>query len=168
MKLNATIKAILLLGVCLFYATDSCLGQQWTGSSDLTGLLHRSGDIRANGLFLGKYGSAFLGSTDPFAIYSPETSGTQDLLFFGNGSVATLNLRLHDGSLKIGPSTTPNAMIDNNGKASLADLEVGFASPAGLEGAASYGGVHLRQAGGNDRFVGITSSATSSGTQGGC
>jgi hypothetical protein len=153
MKLKSATKAILLLSVCLFYSTDICLGQQWAGSSDLTGLLYRSGDIRANDLFLGKYGREFLGSTDPFAIYSPETSGNQDLLLFGNGIGGTLNLRLHDGSLKIGPSTTPNAVVHNDGRAWFTNLVVG------MQGAAAQVDINqgtlplLRLRGGNDKGV---------------
>jgi hypothetical protein len=36
-----------------------------------------------------------------------------------------------------------------------------------LAGTGQYGGIHLEQSGGNDNFVGMTTTATSSGTQGG-
>lgn len=46
-------------------------------------------------------------------------------------------------------------------------MQVNFSSGTSLTGNAAYGGIHLDQDRGNGGFVGITTSATSSGTKGG-
>lgn len=108
-----------LAGISLLHAQG-----QWAGSTTTTGVIERSGNIKANNLYFGKYGQPFVGSTDPFGLYSDQTSGTQDLLLFGNGG-AKLNVRLLDGQLKIGENTTPNAILYENGNALFKGVHVG-------------------------------------------
>lgn len=87
---------------------------QWDGSSTSSGFIYREDNISVNNLSLGKYGSSLAGDSDPFKINSNSSSGDRDLIIYGN-STAILNLRLYDGSLKIGKNSSPNASISNNG-----------------------------------------------------
>ncbi len=64
-------------------------------------------------------------------------------------------------------------LIDLNGNVGIGStslstkLQLAHTSSGGMTGLSGYGGVHLDQNAGNDGYVGITTSATSSGTQGG-
>ncbi len=94
-----------------------------------------SADSKFNGLTIGNYGTPLFGLTNPYHIFSPETSGERDLLIFGNGGGsngnATLHLRLYDGDLKLGSSTEPNAMIYNNGNSYFkGKVAIGITTPA--------------------------------------
>lgn len=111
----------------------SLTGSIGIGTTTVTSgyLLDVNGKIKTNsinaslnssfyGLTIGRYGSPLVGDSNPFQIYSPSTSGVRDLILFGDSnstSNATLNLRIFDGDLKLGPHTTPNARIFNNGNA---------------------------------------------------
>ena len=70
-------------------------------------------------------------------------------------------------------SSTNRLTIKQNGNfgigttAPATKLQINFVSGSAFTGTSAYGGLHLDQDGGNDRYVGITSSATSTGTQGG-
>ena len=70
-------------------------------------------------------------------------------------------------------SSTNRLVIKQNGSfgigttAPATKLQVNFVSGSSFTGTAAYGGLHLDQDGGSDRYVGITASATSTGTQGG-
>jgi len=91
-----------------------------TPSEKLTveGKISSTGDLIANGLTIGKYGAALSGDADPWKINSPNGSGNHDLIVFGKGGGsggASLNMRLYDGSLKVGPDVSPNAELYNDG-----------------------------------------------------
>ena len=80
-------------------------------------------------------------------------------------------------SIKQGDGITDVLQIDGSGRLGIRmPSGAGFTNPmtinhdstgTGMPGLASYGGIHLHQSSGNNGFVGITSKATSTGTQGG-
>ena len=80
-------------------------------------------------------------------------------------------------SIKQGDGITDVLQIDGSGRLGIRmPSGVGFTGPMTINhdstgtvmpGLASYGGIHLHQSSGNNGFVGITSKATSTGTQGG-
>jgi hypothetical protein len=80
-------------------------------------------------------------------------------------------------SIKQGDGITDVLQIDGSGKLGIRmPSGVVLASPmtinhnstgTGMTGLTSYGGIHLHQSSGDNGFVGITSKATSTGTQGG-
>ena len=80
-------------------------------------------------------------------------------------------------SIKQGDGITDVLQIDGSGRLGIRmPSGVGLASPMTINhnstgtvmtGPSSYGGIHLHQSSGNNGFVGITSKATSNGTQGG-
>ncbi len=105
---------ILPLLVLLFFTTG-LKAQQWSGSSNLNGLLLRNGNIRSNGFQLGRYGSPLSGDSNPYTISSAD-SEAHDLTVYGN-SAATLHLRVYDGNIKMGSGATPNTVIYNDGRA---------------------------------------------------
>ncbi|MDE0472503.1 MAG: hypothetical protein OXH57_11240, partial [Ekhidna sp.] len=106
-------KTFLLLALVCF--SHSLTAQQWKGSATTSGEINRGGNIRANNLYFGKYGGGLLGDSDPYMIASVPNDGVHDLMIFGNNSTSALNLRLVDGSFKIGLFVKPNAEIYNNG-----------------------------------------------------
>ena len=106
-------KKILLILFTIFNISIS-KAQQWDGSSSTSGLINRTGNIQAGYLLMGKYGSSLSGDADPYQISSPANDGTHDLIVYGSNS-STLNLRMYDGSIKLGSSPTPNVEIYNNG-----------------------------------------------------
>ncbi|GCC50447.1 hypothetical protein SanaruYs_06620 [Chryseotalea sanaruensis] len=103
--------------------------QQWTGSPDVNGQIERTGNIRTNGLSFGSYGTSLVGDSAPYMISSPPNGENHDLMLFGN-STATLNLRLFDGDFKLGPYTTPNAILYNSGNAFFnGNVGIGVSQP---------------------------------------
>lgn len=80
-------------------------------------------------------------------------------------------------SIKQGDGITDVLQIDGSGRLGIRmPSGAGFTNPMTINhdstgtvmpGLASYGGIHLHQSSGNNGFVGITSKATSTGTQGG-
>ena len=80
-------------------------------------------------------------------------------------------------SIKQGDGITDVLQIDGSGRLGIRmPSGVGLASPMTINhnstgtvmtGPSSYGGIHLHQSSGDNGFVGITSKATSNGTQGG-
>ncbi len=120
-----------LLGLVLFFVVQHSYGQvgQWAGSNTVTGVLYRNGNIGINNLYLGKYGSNYQGKTNPLVLYSNESApGIQDLLIFGSDNTDNsnyLNVNLLDGNLQLGPYlATPNALIQNNGKAFFNSIQL--------------------------------------------
>ncbi|MFZ5971727.1 MAG: hypothetical protein ACOYXA_09055 [Bacteroidota bacterium] len=102
--------------------------QQWTGSANLDGEINRNGNIRTNGLSVGRYGGGIVGDQNPYNIYSSDGE-SHDILFYGS-SAATLHLRLYDGDLKLGSNSTPTTILFNNGNATFGgQLGIGTAGP---------------------------------------
>jgi hypothetical protein len=113
-------KKIVLVSILIF-VLNTIYSQQWSGSTTNSGLIYRSGNIITSDLTIGKYGSALCGDAAPYQISTPINNGTHDLLVYGVGTSSMLNLRLYDGSLKFGSSSSPNAEIYNNGSGFLVE-----------------------------------------------
>jgi hypothetical protein len=125
---------------------DATAGRGWTwgvggqtpiaaintsGSMQIAGTFTATGNMVTNNLLFGKYGSSLDGSTDPFILASL-AGGNQDLIVYGDSGPNTLNLRLHDGALKMGNSSTPNAVINNDGSAYFINsVGIGTTAPGG-------------------------------------
>ena len=100
-------------------------------------------NITANGLSMGRYGTALSGDANPYTIYTADAQ-LHDLIFYGGGSAATLNLRLYDGDLKLGASSTPASILYNNGNASFGgNVGIGTTTPY------SWSGLHVKSIGSN-------------------
>ena len=87
--------------------------------------IHSNGNAYFNQLRIGKYGSAYNGDPDPFYLASEWGTGEHNLMIFGETGNATLHVQLLDGNLKIGPYSTPNSVLFNNGKATFKGVIVG-------------------------------------------
>lgn len=107
---------IIFLALLLAFSFDGMA--QWLGGDDPNNEIYRNGNIKVNGLYFGRYGGPIAGDANPYQISSSVDNEVHDLLLFGNSS-ATLNLRLYDGHLKFGTSSTPNAILYNNGSATF-------------------------------------------------
>lgn len=133
------------LAAFIFFLIPVFADGQWNGatsSTDYSSLIYRDGNIKANSLYFGRYGSSIVSDPNPFMIASNPDAGNHDLLVFGNND-ATLHLRLYDGNLKLGMSTAPNAILFNNGSAFFGNsVGIGVLNPSDqLQVNASGGGI---------------------------
>jgi len=103
------------------------------GNMQIAGTFTATGNLVTNNLLFGKYGSTLDGSTDPYILASV-AGGNQDLIVYGDSGPNTLNLRLHDGALKLGSSPTPNAIINNDGSAYfMSNVGIGTTNPGSFK-----------------------------------
>ena len=94
------------------------------------GKIRSTDNLISNGLTIGKYGNALSGDLDPWRINSPAGSGDHDLILYGSNTGATLNMRLYDGSLKVGSGPSANAELLNDGSAYFSgSIGIGTTSP---------------------------------------
>jgi hypothetical protein len=136
------------LTVVLLLVVNTTIAQQWSGSATVDGLISRNGNLMSNGLYFGRYGGPIVGDANPYCIYSFD-SETHELLIYGSGA-ATLNLRMYDGDIKIGSSTTPNSILYNNGGAYFGNnVGVGTLSPQGSFQVSSTRPIIIKSNGGN-------------------
>ena len=77
----------------------------------LNGIISRNGNVGANGLYLGRYGSAIAGDSNPYTLVTIDYE-VHDLMLYGSSS-ATLHLRLFDGDIKLGSNSVPNSVLYN-------------------------------------------------------
>lgn len=128
-KWNNSISSYVLQSSHFYGHTDT--EQMYVGEAG--NLVNLRGKLKVNNLTIGKYGGAISGNANPYVIFSDPSAGDQDLLLYGNHD-AILNLRLFDGSIKLGSSATANAIINNNGSASfLGNVGIGTANPGSFK-----------------------------------
>lgn len=104
--------------------------------------------------------------------YTPGTTGAAG----GNfqiGQLSKNNTNYTHGTTSFYTNGSERMRINSSGYVGIATtspatkLQIAHTSSGGLTGTSAYAGIHLDQDASNDGFTGITSSATSSGTQGG-
>ena len=120
-----------ILTIIIISVVKFCYAQQWTGSTDVNGVISRNGNITANGFYFGRYGSGIFGDPNPYTMFIADNE-VHDLMLFGSNA-ATLHLRLYDGDIKLGPNGIPNSVLYNNGDATFTGkVGIGITTPVDL------------------------------------